>query len=93
MHSTRWITGKEATVSGKLRSTTFRLLRTATPFPDLRNMSNRSKSLYRGPNVKHFALVHRSVRDPKSNDPEAGERVLSEVQRGKGKVRCIESYM
>ena len=52
-------------------------------------MSNRSKSLFRGPNVKHFALVHRSVRDPKLNDPEAGERVLSEVQRGKGKVGRI----
>jgi hypothetical protein len=52
-------------------------------------MSNRSKSLFRGPNVKHFALVHRSVRDPKLNDPEAGERVLSEVQRGKGKVSRI----
>lgn len=52
-------------------------------------MSNRSKSLFRRPNVKHFALVHRSVRDPKINDPDAGERVLSEVQRGsgKGKVR------
>ena len=50
--------------------------------------NNRSKSLFRGPNVKHFALVHRSVRDPLSNDPESSDRVLAEVQRGSsGKVK------
>lgn len=43
-------------------------------------MSNRSKSLFRGPGVKHFALVHRSVRDPALNEG-ASERVFAEVDR------------
>ena len=49
-------------------------------------MSNRSKSLFKGPNVKHFALVHRSVRDPAANDPESSDGVLKEVSKNKGKV-------
>ncbi|MBW0494434.1 hypothetical protein O181_034149 [Austropuccinia psidii MF-1] len=39
------------------------------------------KSIFRGPNVKHFAVLHRSQRDPLINDPEAGDRVLHEIQR------------
>lgn len=55
--------------------------------------NNRSKSLFRGPNVKHFALVHRSVRDPLSNDPESSDRVLAEVQRGSsGKVKVSSVF-
>ena len=56
--------------------------------------NNRSKSLFRGPNVKHFALVHRSVRDPLSNDPESSDRVLAEVQRGSsGKVKVSRTSL
>lgn len=39
------------------------------------------KSIFRGPDAKHFAVVHRSQRDPLINDSEAGERVLHPVQR------------
>ncbi|KAH9470155.1 hypothetical protein Pst134EA_007420 [Puccinia striiformis f. sp. tritici] len=38
-------------------------------------------SIYRGPEAKHYAVVHRSQRDPLINDPQAGERVLHQVQR------------
>ncbi|EGG08785.1 uncharacterized protein MELLADRAFT_84321 [Melampsora larici-populina 98AG31] len=39
------------------------------------------KSIFRGPDAKHYAVVHRSQRDPLINDPEAGDRVLYEVER------------
>lgn len=39
------------------------------------------QSIFRGPDVKHYTVVHRSQRDPLINDPEAGDRVLHEVQR------------
>ncbi|KAG0139411.1 hypothetical protein CROQUDRAFT_460504 [Cronartium quercuum f. sp. fusiforme G11] len=39
------------------------------------------KSIFRGPDAKHFAVVHRSQRDPLINDPEAGDRVLYPVER------------
>lgn len=45
------------------------------------NMSNRQKSLFRGPGVKHYALVHRSVRDPALNEDGATERVLAEMPK------------
>ncbi|KNZ53825.1 hypothetical protein VP01_3127g4 [Puccinia sorghi] len=34
------------------------------------------KSIFRGPDATHFALVHRSQRDPLINDEDASERVL-----------------
>ncbi|KAH9812267.1 Low temperature viability protein-domain-containing protein [Melampsora americana] len=39
------------------------------------------KSIFRGPDAKHYAVVHRSQRDPLINDPEAGDRVLYQVER------------
>jgi len=47
------------------------------------------KSIFRGPDAQHFQLVHRSLRDPLINDPEASDRVLKPVERGndRGKVR------
>lgn len=44
-------------------------------------MANRQKSLFRGPGVKHYALVHRSVRDPALNEDGATERVLAELPK------------
>ncbi|ORX37700.1 Low temperature viability protein-domain-containing protein [Kockovaella imperatae] len=39
------------------------------------------KSIFRGPEAQHFQLVHRSLRDPLLNDPEASDRVLKPVER------------
>lgn len=44
-------------------------------------MPPKSKSLFRGPNVKKYEVVYRSHRDPLIHDEEeGGERVLKEVQ-------------
>lgn len=40
-----------------------------------------SKSIWRNPKAQHFELVHRSQRDPLSNDPDADQRVLAPRQR------------
>lgn len=48
-------------------------------------MSNK-KSIFRGPDVQHFQVLHRSLRDPLSNDPDAPQHVLSQVQKGKQKL-------
>lgn len=39
------------------------------------------KSIWRGPNAQHFALVHRSQQDPLLYDADASKRVLKPVQR------------
>lgn len=46
-----------------------------------------SQSVFRGPGAKHYAVVHRSMRDPLINDPEAGDRVLAEVTRANAERR------
>ncbi|WAQ83091.1 hypothetical protein PtA15_3A458 [Puccinia triticina] len=38
-------------------------------------------SVFRGPDAQHYALVHRSQRDPLLNDPDASAHVLHPVQR------------
>ncbi|KAK4686821.1 protein LTV1, partial [Tremellales sp. Uapishka_1] len=40
------------------------------------------KSVFRGPEAQHFQLVHRSLRDPLINDPEASQRVFKPITRG-----------
>ncbi|KDN37946.1 hypothetical protein K437DRAFT_240396 [Tilletiaria anomala UBC 951] len=60
-----------------------------------------SKSRWRDPKAQHFQLVHRSQRDPLIHDPEAGDRVLKQVERAniarsqaKGKSRAdLESEL
>lgn len=44
-------------------------------------MANRQKSLFRGPGVKHYALIHRSVRDPALNEDGTTDRVLAELPK------------
>lgn len=46
------------------------------------------KSIFRGPDAQHFQLVHRSVRDPLINDPDASQQVLKAMGRANegGKV-------
>ncbi|CDZ96654.1 Uncharacterized conserved protein [Phaffia rhodozyma] len=48
-------------------------------------------SIFRRPGVQHYQLVHRSLRDPLINDPDASARVLKSVEhpnRAKGKGRA-----
>ncbi|EIW71508.1 hypothetical protein TREMEDRAFT_27740 [Tremella mesenterica DSM 1558] len=40
-----------------------------------------SKSIFRQPGAQHFQLVHRSLRDPLIDDPDAPQRVLKAVDR------------
>lgn len=49
-------------------------------------MPPKSKSLFRQPGVQHYQLVHRSQRDPLINDPDAGGRVLKELDNPNRKV-------
>lgn len=49
-------------------------------------MAPGKKSIYRQPGAQHFQLVHRSVRDPLINDPEASKHVFKPVERGNEKV-------
>lgn len=53
------------------------------------------RSVFRGPDAQHFQLVHRSLRDPLINDPEASQRVLKPVERGndRDKVICRVSQL
>lgn len=44
-------------------------------------MAPTKKSIYRAPGAQHFQLVHRSVRDPLINDPEASQQVFKSVDR------------
>lgn len=44
-------------------------------------MAPTKKSIYRGPTAQHFQIVHRSVRDPLINDPEASQQVFKPVGR------------
>ncbi|KAL7425169.1 Protein ltv1 [Cryptotrichosporon argae] len=39
------------------------------------------KSIYRNPGAQHFQLVHRSVRDPLINDPDASQQVFKPIER------------
>lgn len=39
------------------------------------------RSIYRQPGAQHFQLVHRSVRDPLINDPEASKHVFKPIER------------
>ena len=39
------------------------------------------KSVFRQPGAQHFQLVHRSLRDPLADDPDASQRVLKPVGR------------
>lgn len=52
-------------------------------------MAPTKKSIYRQPGTQTFQLVHRSVRDPLINDPEASQQVFKPVGRANesGKVR------
>ncbi|TXT04366.1 hypothetical protein VHUM_04133 [Vanrija humicola] len=57
-------------------------------------MAPTKKSIYRQPGAQHFQLVHRSVRDPLINDPEASQQVFKPVERyndaGKSGVTLAE---
>ncbi|KAL1405070.1 Protein ltv1 [Vanrija albida] len=44
-------------------------------------MAPTKKSIYRQPGAQHFQLVHRSVRDPLINDPDASQQVFKPVER------------
>lgn len=44
-------------------------------------MAPKSKSIFRQPGAQHFQLVHRSLRDPLINDPEASQHVLKAFER------------
>ncbi|BEI79558.1 hypothetical protein CcaverHIS002_0100870 [Cutaneotrichosporon cavernicola] len=44
------------------------------------------KSIYRQAGAQHFQLVHRSVRDPLINDPEASKHVFRPIERGNEKT-------
>ena len=52
------------------------------------------KSVFRASDAQHFQLVHRSLRDPLINDPEASDRVFKPVERGndRQKVRPITCH-
>lgn len=56
-------------------------------------MAPTKKSIYRQPGTQTFQLVHRSVRDPLINDPEASQQVFKPVGRANesGKVRPSQS--
>ena len=44
-------------------------------------MAPTKKSIYRQAGAQHFQLVHRSVRDPLINDPEASQQVFKQIGR------------
>ncbi|CAK9784025.1 LTV-domain-containing protein [Cutaneotrichosporon oleaginosum] len=44
------------------------------------------KSRFRQPGAQHFQLVHRSLRDPLINDPDASKHVFRPIERGNEKA-------
>ena len=44
-------------------------------------MPPKGKDIFRNPSAVHFQLVHRSLRDPESANPDASQQVLKVVER------------